>query len=468
MLFPSTTLRRRLANSNPATLNLFAVSAAFATYFCMYAFRKPFAAATYDGLSWEFLGASLDLKTALVISQIVGYAASKFVGIKVCSEARRDERPWLLVGLIAAAEAALLLFAIVPQSWKPAALLLNGLPLGMVWGLVVQYLEGRRTSEFLLAGLSCSFILSSGVVKDVGRALMFPAAEGPASWFAWLPPVSEFWMPAVTGAIFLPLFLLSVWLLNHLPEPTAADVAERTKRAPMDAASRAQFLRRFFPGIVLLLIAYFFLTAFRDFRDNYMVDVLNEMGDSYAESGASLSRMELAVALVVLATMASLSLVHDNQRGLLAVFAVMIAGVGMLGGATYLRQVGVLSGFWWMTLLGMGSYLAYVPYNSLLFDRLLASTRVTGTAVFAIYVADAAGYVGSILTQLLKDLAWGGNSRLSFLTNLSYTVCGVAALSLAGSCYYFLRRSKPQRHVQQVANYPSLPTAVGMELDPEA
>ena len=236
----------------------------------------------------------------------------------------------------------------------------------------------------------------------------------------------------------------------------------------MDAASRAQFLRRFFPGIVLLLIAYFFLTAFRDFRDNYMVDVLNEMGDSYAESGASLSRMELAVALVVLATMASLSLVHDNQRGLLAVFAVMIAGVGMLGGATYLRQVGVLSGFWWMTLLGMGSYLAYVPYNSLLFDRLLASTRVTGTAVFAIYVADAAGYVGSILTQLLKDLAWGGNSRLSFLTNLSYTVCGVAALSLAGSCYYFLRRSKPQRHVQQVANYPSLPTAVGMELDPEA
>ncbi len=39
----------------------YAIAASFSTYFCMYAFRKPFVAATYDQLG-TFLG--LDLKTA--------------------------------------------------------------------------------------------------------------------------------------------------------------------------------------------------------------------------------------------------------------------------------------------------------------------------------------------------------------------------------------------------------------------
>ena len=37
--------------------------------------------------------------------------------------------------------------------------------------LVVRYLEGRRTSEILLVGLSCSYIISSGIVKDIGKTI---------------------------------------------------------------------------------------------------------------------------------------------------------------------------------------------------------------------------------------------------------------------------------------------------------
>ena len=56
----------------------YAALAAFATYFCMYAFRKPFAAAKYEGLM--FLGTDVNLKTVLLISQIIGYALSKYAG----------------------------------------------------------------------------------------------------------------------------------------------------------------------------------------------------------------------------------------------------------------------------------------------------------------------------------------------------------------------------------------------------
>ena len=41
-----------------------------------------------------------------------------------------------------------------------------------VMALVFSFLEGRRVSEILGAGLSVSFIVSSGVVKSVGKWLM--------------------------------------------------------------------------------------------------------------------------------------------------------------------------------------------------------------------------------------------------------------------------------------------------------
>ena len=207
----------------------------------------------------------------------------------------------------------------------------------------------------------------------------------------------------------------------------------------MAAAARIEFFRRFAPGIVLLLASYFLLTAFRDFRDNYMVDVLESLGYSYATQGATISRMELCVAVLVLAVMASLSWIRDNRLGLVVVFGVMISGLAMLVVATVLLKRESIDGFWWMACLGVGSYLAYVPYNSILCDRLLASTRTVGTAVFTIYVADATGYTGSVFVQLFKDLALGDASRLEYMVQLSYVTGIGAAVCLAASCWCFLR-----------------------------
>ena len=81
-------LAPRIAALSGWRLNLVASSLAFATYFCMYAFRKPFAAATYGGPGW--LG--LDLKTLFVISQVLGYTVSKYIGIKWVSEISRKRR----------------------------------------------------------------------------------------------------------------------------------------------------------------------------------------------------------------------------------------------------------------------------------------------------------------------------------------------------------------------------------------
>ena len=450
-------IRRYLMRASTSVLVVYAIVASFSTYFCMYAFRKPFAAAEFEGL--QLFGTEVTLKTAIVISQIIGYALSKFIGIKVYSEVSAQRRAFALITLVLASEAALIAYGAVPGDWKVLAIFFNGLPLGMVWGMVVWYLEGRRTSELLLAGLSCSFILASGVVKDFGRALM----EGVVSeWWAQVPvigvtlsrvvgEVSEAWMPAVTGLHFLPLFLLSVWMLNQVPKPNPEDVEARVEREPMYRDDRHDFMKRFLFGMVLLCMAYFFLTAYRDFRDNYQVELFNGLGYPYDENQAIISKAELIVAFGVMSVLALLNLIKDNQMGLLGAYAVMTGGLVLMGGSTLLLEADMISGFWWMTLVGLGSYLAYIPYGSVLFDRLMASTRTVGTAVFAIYVADAIGYTGSIGVQLYKDLAQSEMSRLGFFKGFTYFLTIFGTFALVGSCVYFLRY-QPSRATMQESN----------------
>ncbi|MEM9069080.1 MAG: DUF5690 family protein [Myxococcota bacterium] len=397
----------------------YAIAASFAAYFCMYAFRKPFAAASFEG---SVLG--LELKTVLVISQVLGYTLSKYIGIKVVSELRRPALGLLLS--IGGALAALALFGVLPGGAKAIAIFANGLCLGMVWGMVVRYLEGRQTSELLLAGLSCSFIVASGVVKDLGRWLL---AEG----------VSEGWMPFWTGLLFVLPFAAAVWLLERLPPPTEEDRQLRSERRPMSRAERIAFLRRFGPGLASLLLVYFFLTAYRDFRDNYGVEIFTELG--YGETPAVFSATELPVALGVLLALGLLYRIRDNRRALLATFAIMIVGAFLLVGSTMLRQAGYIDGVTWMVATGLGSYLVYVPYGSILFDRLVATTGAAGTAVFAIYVADALGYTGSVGVQLYKDLAQSEVTRLGFFEAFTYAQGAGGVLLLVLSATYFLRRS---------------------------
>lgn len=403
----------------------YAVVASFATYFAMYAFRKPFAAGTYEG---TFAGTEVTLKTAFVISQVIGYTLSKYLGIKLVSEVRAERRRWALLLLIGAAELALLLFALLPGDWRALAIFANGLPLGMVWGMVVRYLEGRRTSELLLAGLSTSFIVASGVVKDVGRWLM----DGQG--------LSESWMPFATGLIFVPIFVLAVWLLDQLPGPTAEDIALRVERPAMTRPQRRAFLRRFFGGLLLLFVVYFFLTAYRDFRDNYGVEIFAELG--YGQAPTIFTQTELPVAFGVLVALAALNLVKDNRRALAGAYAIMIAGALMLGGGTLLYDARAIDGATWMILTGLGSYLVYVPFGSVLFDRLIASTGVAGTAVFTIYVADALGYTGSVGVQLYRDLASGDATRLAFFHRFTYVMSAMAAVLLAASLVYFLAKTR--------------------------
>jgi MFS family permease len=419
---------RWLARAGAGPFAIYAVATAFTTYFAMYSFRKPFAAAHFSGLTF----ASIELKSAMVISQLCGYALAKCLGIKFNSEMKPGRRAWALVFLIGWAELALVLFAVLPPSGKVFALFLNGLPLGAVWGVVFSFLEGRRTSEILGAGLSCAYVLASGAVKSVGSSLLVAG-------------VTEAWMPALTGLMFLPVFLVAVYGLSLIPPPSPADVAARTEREPMSKTERRQFLRQFLPGLVLLVIVYLFLTSYRDFRDNYAAEIWADLGADQQSRLFTLS--EIPIAISVMVALGLLFLVKNNRRGLLLTYLIMIAGSVLIGAATLLFDLGALSPLQWMILVGLGLYLGYVPYGCVLFDRTIAALGIVATAVFLIYVSDAVAYSGSVALQLYKTLGQAAVSKLVFFRYFSYATSIACTLFFSIACVYFFhraRRSKPE------------------------
>ncbi len=329
-----------------------------------------------------------------------------------------------IAGLIGLAWLALVAFPLTPAPWSVTWLFLNGLPLGMIWGLVFSYVEGRRTSELIGAMLCASFILASGVTKSVAVLLMQSG-------------VPESWMPAATGLPFLPLLVVSLWWLERVPPPDGRDEAERTVRAPMDGAARRAFLARYGLPMLLLVLGYVLLTALRDLRDNFAVEIWTGLG--FGGEAGVFTASELPVAVIVLAALASLIRVRDNGSALVAMHGAVVGGALTLGLATFAFQSGALAPLPWMVLVGAGLYLAYTPFNAMLFDRMIAFLGGVGNAGFLIYIADASGYAGSVALLIYKSFGAPGMDWLGFFIVAAYVTAGVVAATASASAYAFFR-----------------------------
>lgn len=406
---------------SPTLLTLVAVASAFGAYTAMYAFRKPFSVGTFSGQS--VLG--FDLKALLVVAQIVGYTLSKFIGIKIVSEAGAPRRVALISALIGLAFAALLVFPLVPPWARIVCLFVNGLPLGMVWGLIFGFLEGRRVTEFLGLGMSVSFIFASGWTKSAGSYAIKTAG------------IPENWMPAVTGLAFIPLLMVCLIGLTLLPPPSPLDIADRSSRDPMSRADRARFLRGNFLSLTFLIIPYVALTVFRDLRDTFMADVLKELG--HPPDPAFFARVETWVGLGVLVALSGLWFIRDHWKALgiyhlLIGFGSLLVGFGTLAFSKNWVGPGA-----WMILTGLGAYLGYVPFNSILFDRFLAATRQIGTAAFLIQIADSLGYLASLSLYLQRTFATSKPAWTRLTLDCGYTLALVVPLFLAGSWWTLIR-----------------------------
>jgi hypothetical protein len=202
----------------------------------------------------------------------------------------------------------------------------------------------------------------------------------------------------------------------------------------MSGTQQRAFFLRFWPGLVALTFLYMFLTAYRDFRDNFAAELFAELG----EHGASTFAITEAWGTpVVLGALALIFFVRDNRRALSILHAMMAADAVLIAIATLAFEAGLVSGVAWISAVGVGLYLGYVPYGCVLFDRLIAATKIVATSVFMIYVTDAFGYVGSIVVLLVKNFGTPAASWVEFFSTFSLVTAGVALAGFCVSWVYF-------------------------------
>lgn len=370
---------------------LWAGGAALLSYSLVYALRKPYTVAMFEG--YEVF--DMDYKVVVTITQIAGYVLSKFLGIKLISELKQEGRLKFILLSVLMAEISLLLFGIIPAPYNIIGMFLNGLSLGCMWGVIFSFLEGRRLTDILASMLGVSMVISSGMAKSVGMYVM--------NTFQ----VSEFWMPALIGAVALPFLAILGCVLNRLPQPTAADMACKKKRETLNRQQRRELFLRFMPFLTVIFIANIMLVILRDIKEDFLVNIIDMSG----QSSWLFAQVDSVVTIIILVLFAMMTFVRSNLKALSILLGLIIVGMVVMSVISLGYQQIELSTVSWLFIQSLCLYLGYLAFQTIFFDRFIACFSIRGNVGFFIAMNDFLGYLGTVLVLIYKetctpDLDW--------------------------------------------------------------
>lgn len=341
---------------------LWAGGAALLSYSLVYTLRKPFTAATFDGI--EAFG--FDYKVLVTIIQIAGYLIAKFIGIKLISELKRENRLKFILVSIAVAELSLVAFGALPTPYNMFAMFFNGLSLGCMWGVIFSFIEGRRTTDILASLLGISIVISSGTAKSIGLFVMNTLN------------VSEFWMPALIGAFALPLLALLGYSLTRLPQPTAQDIEQKSSRVTLNGKQRKELFIDFMPFLVLLFVANLMLVVLRDIKEDFLVKIIDMNGQS--------SWMFAQVDTVSYINNSGViqerwSFVKSKHKSFGCPAGLVVLGTATMSFISFNYDSLQLDAITWLFVQSLCLYIAYLCFQSIFFDRFIACFKIKGMSV---------------------------------------------------------------------------------------
>ena len=399
---------------------LWAGGTALLSYSLVYALRKPFTAAEFDGLQV----AGMDYKIVVSIIQLIGYVCAKMLGIKFISELKPEGRLKFIIGSAALSEASLVTFGLLPAPYNIFALFFNGLSLGCMWGVIFSFLEGRRTTDILASIMGVSMALSSGVAKSLGLYALHDLG------------VSEFWMPALVGALAFPLLCLMGWMMTKFPAPCAADIAARTRRVTLDGRQRWQLFVKFMPLLIMLFGANLLLTVQRDIKEDFIVCII----DVSQVSSWAFAYIDSIATVVLLGAFALLSAVGNHLRALclLLIFSTMGMGtIAFLGAEAEALDIPTTA---WLFMQTFCIDIAYLSFQTIFFERFIACFKVKGNVGFFIITIDFVGYLGTLALLLFKEFMAPHVDWTSFYNGMSVYVGIICCIAFAGSIIYIINK----------------------------
>ena len=363
---------------------LWAGGCALLCYSMVYALRKPFTAATFDSITvWGF-----SFKSTITIVQVLGYMLSKFAGIKIISELNHKHRLRFIAGAAILAAVALVFFGLLPMPYNIAAMFVNGLALGCMWGVIFTFLEGRRVTDMLASMLGISMVISSGVAKSTGLFVMNQLH------------ISEFWMPAFIGAFACPLVIGLGWSLSKLPKPNDTDIALKVERVTLDGSHRIAIFHKYALLLTLLLGGSLLLTVLRDIKEDFLVNIFDLTG----QSDWVFMKIDTIVTITILLLLGMMVFVRNNRSALFILLTGAIIALLALAliSANYYRLN--LPPLLWLFVISLSLYIPYLAFQTVFFDRFIACFKISGNVGFFIAMVDSLGYAGTVIVLLLKEV----------------------------------------------------------------
>lgn len=427
---------------------LWAGGAALLSYSLVYALRKPYTAAAFEGL--EFF--HMDYKVAVTIVQILGYLIAKFAGIKLISELKKETRFRFIVLASILAELALVGFWLLPAPYNLLVMFFNGLALGCMWGVIFSFIEGRRVTDLLASMLGVSIVFSSGTAKSIGLFVMNTLH------------IDQFLMPALIGGAALPLLLLLGYSLSRLPQPDEHDIASKSKRETLNGKQRWELFRQYMPMLTLLLAANFLLVILRDIKEDFLVNIF----DVSSYSSWIFARIDSIVTLIILGIFGLMMFVKSNIKSLMLLLSMVIAGSVVMGITSFgynSIQLGPLS---WLFIQSLCLYIAFLTFQTIFFDRFIACFKIRGCVGFFIALIDFIGYTGTVLVLTVKEFMHPDIDWLEFYNLMAGCVSLFCCVAFTGAMFCLwgqYRRKFPRTQVQQPGTRPvppltALPQAV--------
>ena len=412
---------------------------ALLSYSLVYALRKPFTAAEFEGLQI----AGMDYKIIVSIIQLIGYVCAKLFGIKFISELKPQNRLKFIIGSAALSEASLLAFGLLPVPYNIIALFFNGLSLVCMWGVIFSFLEGRRTTDILASIMGVSMALSSGVAKSMGLYALNQLH------------VSEFWMPALVGALAFPLLCFMGWMMTKFPRPTAVDIAARSERVTLNGQQRWKLFRQYMPLLLLLFIANLMLTVQRDIKEDFIVCII----DVSAISSWLFAKLDAIATLVLLGTFALLAFCGNHLKVLCLLLGLSTVGTGILA-LLGTGQVQISTTLW-LFLQTLCIDIAYLSFQTIFFERFIACFKVKGNVGFFIITIDFIGYVGTLALLLFKELKAPDVDWAVFYNEMSVFVGVICCIAFVASAIYVVqakRMGDTRKKISGTDNYNELLT----------
>lgn len=404
---------------------LWAGGTALLSYSLVYALRKPFTAALYEEM--ELFG--VDYKIAVTTIQIIGYLFAKFFGIKIISELKRENRFKFFAGSVILAELSLIAFGLIPAPYNAFSMFFNGLSLGCMWGVIFSFIEGRRVTDILASLLSVSIVFSSGVSKSIGLYVMNDLG------------VDQFWMPAVIGAVVLPLLFLMAFSLIKLPHPDSADVERKSARQAIDGNDRKNIFRRYMPILVLILVANFIIVTLRDIKEDFLVNIIDMEG----QSSWLFAKVDTIVTVIILIMFALTTFIKKNIAVLISVLSVVVMANITMAYISVNHQELNLSPVVWLFAQSLPLYIAYLAFQSVFFDRFIACFKIKGNVGYFISLIDFVGYVGTVTLLFTKELFNIEVNWFEAYNSMSAIVGVISAISFSLVIIFIVRYYKREQ-----------------------